>query len=579
MDKLYKSAVSVIIAAILMFVPSFADDSTAARFEDVPEGHWADKAVHDLRRFGITDGIGENKFGMGLEVKRSEFVAFLAKLLKWELVTPDKGSFADNTDTSRWYYPYIETAYRKGAIPEWLTEFRPDDPITREEMAVMLVNTLGYGALARKLNDLGSDFDDVANNTGYITIAKDFGIIRGTGDNKFRPNDTAKREEAAVMMMRMYERINSPITELHAFYAIRSYPQLNYIQSLDSVSFGWSRLEYDNAGDRVILNTTSAGGNDFYIPAGFSEPVDMAVKNGVSMQLMVYADNNTFVGPDDRKIPLLEYILTRPDLTKQAVLSITEQVNNTLKDGISLSFDGVVIDFEGMKGEKLRNAFNVFLNELKRELDVTGKKLYVAVHPAGKPGREYYDGYDYKTIGQIADRIILMAHDYYAKTLTDEEMKAGYAVTPLAPADDVYFALKIITDSEKGIEDREKIWLQISFDSVQWNIQNGGIVNREPYRPGYDLIYQRLLSGAEVRYFPENGNPYAEYTDVTRQIRSVIWYEDSRSVTDRIKLAKMFGIGGISLWRLGTIPDYENTVNENLYLDVWQRILNERENR
>ena len=87
------------------------------------------------------------------------------------------------------------------------------------------------------------------------------------------------------------------------------------------------------------------------------------------------------------------------------------------------------------------------------------------------------------------------------------------------------------------------------------------------------------MDEVEISYSERLQNPYASFYDSSDDTQNVIWYEDSRSVTDRIKLAKMFGIGGISLWRLGTIPDYENTVNENLYLDVWQRILNERENR
>ena len=200
MDKLLKITISVILALSLISIPCFADDIAVLRFDDVPQGHWAEKAVHDLRLLKITDGIGDNKFGMGLEVKRSEFVTYLARLMKWKLITPEKGSFVDNMDTSKWYYPYIETALRNGVITDSVNEFRPEEPITREEMAIMLVNTLGYDILAQQLAELGSDFGDVSNNAGYITIAKDFGIIKGVGDNKFKPYDTAKREEAAVMI-------------------------------------------------------------------------------------------------------------------------------------------------------------------------------------------------------------------------------------------------------------------------------------------------------------------------------------------------------------------------------------------
>lgn len=576
MDKLLKKTICVIIAFIILVIPTFADGNFISPFVDVPQGHWAERAVHDLRSLKITDGIGNNKYGMGLEVKRSEFVTYLARLMKWELVTPDEGRFIDNLDASKWYYSYIETAFRNGVISENIKEFRPEEPITREEMAIMLVNTLGYNTLAQQLADFESEFDDVYDNAGYITIAKDFGIITGVGDNKFKPYDTAKREEAAVMMMRMYEKINKPINELHAFYAIRSYSQMDYIKELDSVSFGWSRMEYDLLNKQVVLNTTTNNENDFYIPSGFSEPFNLAKENSVSTQLMVFADNNTLINPEgDQEYALIEYILLQPELRRQAISLIIQQLNTTTKDEITISFDGVVIDFESMKGEALKHAFNSFLIELKQELISMDKKLYVAVHPQRKPGQAYYDGYDYKTIGEIADKIILMAHDYYAKKLTESEMQNGYTITPLTPVDEVYYALKAITDKESGVEDREKIWLQISFDSVQWNLQNGVITNQEPDKPSYAQILQRLITDANMHYSTINRNPYMEFTNDIDGTCSIVWYEDSRSFQDKVNLAKLFGVNGISLWRLGNIPDYEEMYDENLYLDIWQNILND----
>ena len=88
MDKLIRVTISVILALSFIIVPAFADDSAVPGFDDVPRGHWAEKSVHDLRALKITEGIGNNKFGMGLEVKRSEFVTYLTRLMEWELITP-----------------------------------------------------------------------------------------------------------------------------------------------------------------------------------------------------------------------------------------------------------------------------------------------------------------------------------------------------------------------------------------------------------------------------------------------------------------------------------------------------------
>lgn len=48
-----------------------------------------------------------------------------------------------------------------------------------------------------------------------------------------------------------------------------------------------------------------------------------------------------------------------------------------------------------------------------------------------------------------------------------------------------------------------------------------------------------------------------------------LWYEDARSVSDKLQLAKLFGIQGVSFWRIGTIPNY---ADEGLHYNVWEGI-------
>ncbi len=610
-----KRIITIILIPTLLLLPLFTiltlfsdtsfaneDITTYSRFSDVPENYWAFKAIHDLRSLKVTDGIGNNQFGLGLTIKRSEFVAFLAKLMKWELISPEKGSFADNMDTTKWYYAFVETALKYGTILKDAEDFRPDEPTTREEMAIMIVRTLGYDTLANQLTYLDNPFDDVYKNTEYITIARDFGIIKGVGNNSFKPFATAKREEAAAMMMRMYEKLNYPINELHAFYAIRSAHQVEMFSSLDSVGFGWSRLEYDYDTNEVILNTTRKYDNEYAIPDGFSSPLNWAKENNVSTQLMVYANNDELVNIEtEASIPLLEYVLTNSEIRKQVISSIVQHVNNTIKNDISVSFDGVVIDFEGMKGELLRQSFNEFLSELRQGLDksndnssnmingkgndnssntannsISNKLLYVTVHPKMQPGQEYFDGYDYRTIGEVADKVILMAHDYYAKKLNNTEMESGYTITPLSPINEIYYALKSITDIYTGVQDLNKIWLQISYDSVQWKLKDGKVINSYPYSPDYESIRQRLLTDVTMNYSNLYRNPYISFFDDRDETHNVLWYEDSRSVEAKIKLAKMFGIKGISLWRLGNIPDYEEAdTAKKIYMDVWQKVIDQ----
>jgi spore germination protein YaaH len=47
----------------------------------------------------------------------------------------------------------------------------------------------------------------------------------------------------------------------------------------------------------------------------------------------------------------------------------------------------------------------------------------------------------------------------------------------------------------------------------------------------------------------------------------------------KIQLARLFGIQGISLWRLGQIPDYNPSGKDAHEMDIWQNILDEMEKK
>jgi hypothetical protein len=548
-----------LILSLLINPFTYISNSTAqqvTRFSDVPPGHFAYTQIHRLSELGITQGVGNNLFGVGRTITRGEFVTFLVRLMGWEIVKPAQGSFIDNMNPAHNFYGTIETALLHGAINKDNDYFRTDDPITREEMAIMIVKTLGYDTLAGQLDSLGKPFDDVTKNYGYITIAKDLGITAGTGPNTFNPDGLATREQAAAMMIRMYDKLNTPMEDLHAFYAISSASQIDKFSQLDSVSFGWARLEYDEKTKQVFINTDGAD-NEYYIPTGYAGVLEKAANNNVSRQLMFFVKDQSIIDPNTSKtVKLAEYIVTHPEIRKQVIKTMVDMVNETEKHGSSFSFDGMVSDFEGFKGETLKLSYNTFLTELKGELAKTNKKLY-----------------DYRTIGEIADRVILMAHDYDAVSLTEDEMLRGYTDTPVTPLDEVYYALKSITDPVSGVRDHAKIWLQLSMDTVQWKLKDGKVINSIPYHPSYNQLIQRFLTGVKLNYSEYSQNPYAVFFNNEDGTDNIIWYENQRSIAEKIKLAKLFGIKGISLWRLGNIPEHSDTPEVRMELDIWNEVI------
>ena len=48
-------------------------------------------------------------------------------------------------------------------------------------------------------------------------------------------------------------------------------------------------------------------------------------------------------------------------------------------------------------------------------------------------------------------------------------------------------------------------------------------------------------------------NPYLTYQTEDGK-HWFVWYEDSRSVGEKVRLAKLVGVTSVSLWRLGNLP-------------------------
>ena len=311
------------LAAVLLLSAAPLSPAASAAFSDA-EGTWAAEVIEKAEGYGLMNGYPDGTFGVGKELTRGEFVAVLCRMFGWDAASPGAPSFSD-CPASHWAYSYVETALAHGVMDAG-GAFRPEDYISREEMAVMLVRALGYGTLAQSLSGLELPFDDITDNRGYIAIAYDIGMITGVagagGQLKFLPRDSATREEAAAMLVRVYERYTSKLDWLHGFYAFSSYSQIDLTASMDAVSVGWARMEYDPAAGPV-LNSSRTNGNAY---------ATIARENG-SRKISVTSDtaegyNTTLISRD--LSPQLE-ALDLPDGCTAEIAGETTQVAEMLQ--------------------------------------------------------------------------------------------------------------------------------------------------------------------------------------------------------------------------------------------------------
>ena len=502
---------------------------------------WAADVIEKAKTYGLMEGYADGRFGVGKNMKRSEFVTVLYRMMGWT----DPGTTGSFTDTAgQWYAAYVEAAAAHGAVDKGGT-FRPEDYISREEMAVMLVRAMGYGQIAQVVVDETLPFDDVTDNRAYISMAFRFGIITGVDTNgalKFLPDDSAPREQAAAMLVRAYERIHSKMDWFHGFYADSSYSQIDYTDSLDGVSVGWARMELDAAAG-VFLNETSANGNGWVKPQGAQELVlDRLAGKSIPCNLSVFASAATFAG------------VMSGGLQQTAIGQLV---------AAAAPYAGLTIDFEGMKVDQRTN-FAAFMTALRAALPAA-QKLYVCVPPD-----KWYTGFDYRALGDVCDKVILMAHDYASITIPENYVGTDHTDYPVTPIDEIYTALNHITDPNTGVRDKGKIALAISFNTAGFHVdETGKLADATLYHPAKDTINKRLLQADSVRVWDEAAqNPYLTYTTEDGG-RYKLWYEDAQSVTVKLDLARMFGISGVSVWRVGTIPQYGAEQHYNVW-DAFQ---------
>jgi len=182
-----------------------AVSSSPPTFEDVKQ-RWSRQAVEEMAAKQIVSGVAAGKFAPERKVTRAEFAAMLVRALGLS-ESRDNPSFKD-VDGSRWYASSVAAAAEAGLVGGLADgAFRPDQTVTRAEMAVMLANALDYlGEGKGRTADLGA-YKDAASVAEWakkdLATVLAAGIMTGRSDGRLAPDRPAARAEAAVLLQRL----------------------------------------------------------------------------------------------------------------------------------------------------------------------------------------------------------------------------------------------------------------------------------------------------------------------------------------------------------------------------------------
>ncbi|MBQ4518784.1 MAG: S-layer homology domain-containing protein [Clostridia bacterium] len=179
-----------------------------AEYRDVARNHWARNYILAMDKKGIVHGVGENTFLPEGNVTRAEFLAMLVRALQLKSKSYD-GVYQD-VKAEDWYAGIIQTAVSDELIDEAMTadnNFLPNQPITREEIASLVVKAYQYLELEEPgLKEGNHSYDDVSSwAKDYVRFAESVGLIRGDSEG-MRPKDKTTRAEATAIIQRLLEK-------------------------------------------------------------------------------------------------------------------------------------------------------------------------------------------------------------------------------------------------------------------------------------------------------------------------------------------------------------------------------------
>ena len=160
-------------------------------FYDVPNNHWATKAITNLANRNIVVGYGNGQFGFGDNVTRGQVARMIYNYLK----QADAGNFKNPfSDIKGHMFEKEILALAKVGIIKGYGEgkFGPDDILTREQMAQVLTNAFKFEGTKK------TSFVDVDKNSWSdkpIGALEAKSVTLGTGGNMYSPTSVVTREQ------------------------------------------------------------------------------------------------------------------------------------------------------------------------------------------------------------------------------------------------------------------------------------------------------------------------------------------------------------------------------------------------
>ncbi len=326
--------------------------------------------------------------------------------------------------------------------------------------------------------------------------------------------------------------LNPQITKPYTIYPgqeifITKSPQKKYRMTVNGYLFPNSNLDnYLPDGDLMTFGsvfTYSISENGSLLPFQDEATINRLKRKGIQPIMVVTNTDNK----GSFSSSLSSLILQSQEKRERLINEIYRVLNQN-------NYYGINVDFEYVKPDD-KEKYITFLTELRNTI---GSKYELSVALAPKYSADQqgllYEAHDYQRIGKIADRVIIMTYEW------------GYTYGPAMPVAPLDLVEKVIKYASQDI-DPKKINLGIPTYGYDFVVpfKKGNKARSLSYEGAIRLAREE---NATIQYKKEAETPF--FTYYSDGIKHEVYYEDAKSIEQKIVLADKYHLGGISFWTL-----------------------------
>ncbi|MBP1962478.1 S-layer homology domain-containing protein [Paenibacillus aceris] len=174
------------------------------------EHHWAKDSIERMANKWLVQGVSKDEFRPDQPITRAELAAMITRTLGIRSTTTN-APFKD-TSEQEWYNEAINAAVEAGIVTGYEDgTFRPEQTITRQEMAVMIDRALKAAGYQEQKAGKAPNYDDQKQIKPWsqeaINRLGQLKLMDGTSSTSFDPGMEATRAQSAVLLQRLLQEL------------------------------------------------------------------------------------------------------------------------------------------------------------------------------------------------------------------------------------------------------------------------------------------------------------------------------------------------------------------------------------